>query len=542
MAAQTAIPVIPVAADGAAESSIAWNILRFLNLYRLLLAGLLFSFTLLATPLKPFGEFQPQLFAALSAFYLVFAVACSFMLLWRWPPLRNQVYIEVLTDIFAITVLMYASGGVKSGIGILLVVIVAGGSLLMPGRTAIFFAAIATLATLAATIYLQWQELSIADSYTLAGMLGASYFATAILTQFLARRAQESETLAAQRSADLANMQQLTEYIVDRMQTGIVVLDAVGTIRLMNESAVRLLNLPRTTTAHMLHSVAPDLAQQLHVWQQDSFSTARIMHPASVSADILPRFAQLGSASGTLIFLEDVTAISEQAQHLKLASLGRLAASIAHEIRNPLGAVSHAGQLLSESAALDTEDARLVTIVCEQSQRMNKIIGNVLQLSRRERTQQTDIVLLPWLEEFIAQFVQSHDLAVDDITSKHAAGDTLVHFDPGQLHQVLWNLCENGLRYSDRHHHPRLTLRSGPGSESAAPHIDVINFGPSIPPEIAQHIFEPFFTTEQSGTGLGLYIARELCEFNQARLNYTPLPVGSCFSIAFADRRRKPLM
>lgn len=531
-------------ADAASGSNLTWNALRFLDIYRLLLAGILFASTLLAAPLKPFGAYAPELFSALSVFYLVFAVTCGFALLWRWPPLRHQVYIQVLVDIAAITLLMHASGGMNSGLGILLVVVVAGGGLFMPGRTALFFAAVATLSTLSESVYMHWQALAPPVSYTLAGMLGASYFATAILMQYLARSARASEALAAQRAADLANMQQLTEYIIDRMQTGIMVLDAGGTVRLMNESAAHLFNLPRPAAARALDRIAPDLAQQFHAWQQDALSTTHIIHPACVSADILPRFARLGTetASGTLIFLEDVSAISQQAQHLKLAALGRLAASIAHEIRNPLGAISHAGQLLSESSSLNTEDARLTDIVCDQSQRMNKIIGNVLQLSRRDHTHQMDVPLQSWLEEFITQFAHNHQLASEDISVEQPVNGIMVHIDPGQLHQVLWNLCENGLRYSDLHQRPRLKLCCDPGPESAAPHIDVINFGPSITPEVAQHIFEPFFTTAQSGTGLGLYIARELCELNQARLNYLPVPGGSCFRITFSDRRRKPLM
>lgn len=528
----------------ASGTNLTWNALRFLDVYRLLLAGVLFSSTLLETPLKPFGEYAPQLFSALSAFYLVFAVTCGFALLWRWPPLRHQIYIQVLVDIAAITLLMHASGGVDSGLGILLVVVVAGGGLFLPGRTAMFFAAVATLSTLSESVYVHWQALALPGSYTLAGMLGASYFATAILTQYLARSARASEALAAQRAADLANMQQLTEYIIDRMQTGIMVLDAGGTVRLMNESAARLLALPRPAAARTLDRIAPDLAQQFHAWQQDVHSATHIIRPASVSADILPRFARLGTetTSGTLIFLEDVSAISQQAQHLKLAALGRLAASIAHEIRNPLGAISHAGQLLRESSSLNAEDARLTDIVCDQSQRMNKIISNVLQLSRRDHTHQADVPLQSWLDDFITQFAHNHQLTGEDIVIEHPGNGIMVHIDPGQLHQVLWNLCENGLRYSGLHQCPRLKLRCDPGPESAAPHIDVINFGPSITPEVAQHIFEPFFTTEQSGTGLGLYIARELCELNQARLNYIPVPEGSCFRITFADRRRKPLM
>lgn len=194
----TELPATPTPrADAVDDSSFTWNALRFLNLYRLLLAGLLFAFSLPATQLQPFGEVAPQLFASLSAFYLVFAVTCGFALLWRWPSLRQQIFIQVLIDIAAITLLMHASGGVGSGLGILLVVVVAGGSLFMPGRIAIFFAAVATLSTLGAAVYMDLQTATVSSNYSLAGMLGASYFATAILTQYLARSARASEALSA---------------------------------------------------------------------------------------------------------------------------------------------------------------------------------------------------------------------------------------------------------------------------------------------------------------------------------------------------------
>lgn len=541
----TDLPATPAPrAAAVADSSFTWNALRFLNIYRLLLAGLLFAFSLPETHLKPFGEFAPPLFASLSAFYLVFAVTCGFALLWRWPPLRHQIFIQVLIDIAAITLLMHASGGVGSGLGILLGVVVAGGSLFMPGRIAIFFAAVAALSTLAAAVYMDMQTTAAPSNYSLAGMLGASYFATAILTQYLARSARASEALAAQHATDLANMQQLTEYIIDRMQTGIMVLDAHGTVRLMNESAAHMFGFSRSAAAYPITEIDPDLARQYHAWKNDPHISARIIRPTSVSADIQPRFAKLGSgtAAGVLIFLEDVSAISQQAQRLKLASLGRLAASIAHEIRNPLGAISHAGQLLKESAALNTEDSRLTDIICDQSVRVNNIISNVLQISRRDRTQQADIALKFWLEEFTIQLVQTHNLTDNDIAIEHGASDISVHADPGQLHQILWNLCENGLRYSAPCQQPRLTLICDPGPATASPHLDVINLGPTIAPEVVQTIFEPFFTTEPTGTGLGLYIARELCELNQARLSYIPTPEGSCFRITFANHKRKPLM
>ncbi|MEW6352852.1 MAG: HAMP domain-containing sensor histidine kinase [Pseudomonadota bacterium] len=519
-----------------------WRPLGLLTLYRLGVATLFLILMLSSEGLpKPLGEHNPTLFIQLTVGYLAFAVACALALLARWPAFGIQLYAQVLFDIVFITLLMHASGGISSGLGMLLVVSIAAGSILTNLRAAILLAAVATLAVLNEQLYAHLRTLSDVSGYTQAGMLGATFFGAAILSHILAQRVRESEALAQSRGEELAHMAQLTDYIVQRMQTGIIVLDGADEIRLMNESAWHLLGIAHTQERQALERLSPDLARQLKAWRSENqLYEPSAFRPFTNAADILPRFARLGRGEtpGTLIFLEDTSSIAQQAQHLKLASLGRLTASIAHEIRNPLAAISHAGQLLAESVG--GGEARLTQIIREQSQRMNKIVENMLQLSRRERSHPADFQLKPWLEEFVDDFTRSQNIDGAEIDLEHGAPDVVVRMDPSQLQQILCNLCENGLRYARQNGGPRLTLRNGVLLESRAPFLDVIDTGPGIAPDVVQHIFEPFFTTEQSGTGLGLYIARELCECNQARLSYVAMPAGgSCFRITFADPRRR---
>jgi len=524
------------------ESAQTWNPLRFLNLYRLSLAGTTAVLSVTNMLPNPLGKYDLDLFYVVSVLYLAISIVNILTIQWRRPAFNTQVYTHVLIDITAITLLMHASGGVSSGLGMLLVVAIAGGSLLMAGRTAKLFAAIATMAVFIEHVYTMVEGDLPTTSYTQAGLLGASFFATAILAHVLAQRLRETEALAERRGVDLANMSQLTEYVIQRMQTGIVVVDNTCKIRLINESARFLLGLPAMPGQQDISLLSSYLADQLQKWWKDPGYDPHIFRAIDTAPEIMPRFARLGGdvTAGTLIFLEDTAAMSQQAQQLKLASLGRLTASIAHEIRNPLGAISHAGQLLAESQRLDASDSRLTEIIQEHSHRVNTIIENILQLSRRDHVHAKKFQLKPWLEEFIYDFCSSEHVSFRQISLDITPEDTEIRIDPSQLHQIMWNLCSNGIRHGGTKGLPTLVIEGGFTRDSRSPFLDIIDNGPGIEPETAQHIFDPFFTTEPHGTGLGLYIARELCECNQARLNYIQVQNGGgCFRITFADPRRR---
>lgn len=521
-----------------------WRPLDLLNLYRFTLAGLFLVLALIPSELtRALGAYNPTLFVTTTVCYLLFALLSAFSIRGRWPAFPVQLHAQLLADLVAILLLTYASGGVRSGLGLLLIIPIAGGSILVSTRLAALFASLASIGILMEESYKLVGLNSLGQDFTHAGLLGITYFATALIANGLARRAEESEALAEQRGVDLANMEQLTEYVIQRMQTGVIVIDRTGHVRLINESAWQLLGRPVVANTPPLTQLSPELALQVESWRAHPLNELRAFRPTQNSAEILPRFARLGThtESGTLIFLEDTAATVQQAQQMKLASLGRLTASIAHEIRNPLGAISHAGQLLAESPQLPKADIRLTQIICEQSQRMNTIVENVLQLSRRSRTHPEELELKKWLVQFVSEFTRSKDIAPEHIELHVEPENIRVRIDPSQLNQIVWNLCENGARYSLAHcGAPRLALRAGLGTDSPNPFLDIIDWGRGVDANLAEHLFEPFFTTETKGTGLGLYISRELCECNQARLAYFRAPHGgSIFRITFADPRRR---
>ena len=519
-----------------------WKPLAFLNAYRFLIS--IFFTALFYTDylFPPLASMNKTLFFYAGLSYLGLSIIFALLLRLRQPGFRLQVSLQLVTDISVTILLMHASGGVNSGVCNLLIIAVAGGSVVLSSRHALLFASLATFAVLGEQLYAEFSELSRESTYTQAGLLGLTLFITAIVAHLFAKRIRESEALAKERGVDLANMAELTEHIIQRMQTGILVVDGEEQVRLINESAWYMLGMPSIAGRPPLHEIAPALANQLARWQHDPEAAPQTIQPSADHANVMPRFARLSKEQkpGTLIFLEDTSAMTQQAQQLQLASRGRLTASIAHEIRNPLGAISHAGQLLAESPNLDIHDTRLTRIIQDQSRRMNTIIESVMQLGRRHRTQPQLIELRGFLEKFVTDFLAGHPANREAIRIKLDPEELQVRFDPTHLQQIVTNLSDNALRHSqDFPANPRVELQGGLSLDMNRPYLDIIDHGPGIDPDTAAHIFEPFFTTSTSGSGLGLYISRELAECNQATLNYVPTTTGgSCFRLSFQDPRR----
>jgi len=518
-------------------SAPAWQPLRILTFYRLILAGLLATIYYLLQDSNPFNVQNHPLFSSTLHAYLAFSLVAGFSTRLHWPGFRLQALLQVLADIGAIALLMHATGGVTSALAVLLVIAIAVGALILPGRLAFMFAAIAALALLFETGLARLTDVEPgAGDITRAGLLGLVLFAAAGLARVLALRTRESEALAQQRGIDLANMEQLNQYIIRQLQSGLLVVDPDNRIRLANDTARTLLGL-NGQTSMQLATVAPELAGQLELWQKDPQWQPEAIQSQTASTTLLPRFGQLKTSrgNGALILLDDSAQLARQTQQIKLASLGRLTASIAHEIRNPLGAISHAAQLLEESDHIETADKRLIEIIGTHTQRVNTVIENVLQLSRRSDSHPQALKLGDWLTAFREEFLQTENIPSDQLELDLHPADLTVHVDPGHLHQVLVNLCQNGIRHAGAS--PHLVIRCQQES-SGAVELDITDNGPGIDAQTAEQMFEPFFTTATSGTGLGLYIARELCEINQARLSYLRAASGgSCFRIHFAAQR-----
>ncbi|MDH3553936.1 MAG: HAMP domain-containing histidine kinase, partial [Gammaproteobacteria bacterium] len=240
-----------------------------------------------------------------------------------------------------------------------------------------------------------------------------------------------------------------------------------------------------------------------------------------------------------LVFLEDASVMNERVQQSKLASLGRLSASIAHEIRNPVGAMSHAAQLLRESVGLSEDDKRLTEIIESHSGRVSHIIENILQLSRRESSRPEILLLKPWLEDFAQEFSRTLELQEGELAVAPVPEDLDIRMDRSHLRQVLWNLCDNAVKYASETGGILVEIQADRMQGHGRPYVEVLDHGLGIDASTADKMFEPFYTERAGGTGLGLYISRELCELNRATLLHIDRPGGgSIFRIVFADPDR----
>lgn len=532
----TPVPMVHHARGNHRSEKDSRSSLRLFLLYRIGVSALLVSLFFVSEDHSLLGRTSPPLFQAAALMLL----ACNIFLL--FPTFRGignfryLVYTMVGLDLLALTAMLHASGGLESGIGLLMITTVAGASLLIPGRKAPFFAASATLLILLEQVYSLLEGKNHGVNLGFAAIHGILLFAIALLSAGLARRAQTSEKLASQRAEDLAGLAALNEKIVDRLESGTVVIGDDGRVRLVNQAALNLLNQSGLKYTTELHELSPELAAAWSQWKQAPSSRTHSLKNTTSGNDFEARFTHIGSGRqiATLAFLEDITERGKLLQDIKLASLGRLTASIAHEIRNPLGAISHAGQLLSESSTLDQSDRRLVEIIEKQSRRMNRLIADILSLSKRRNDNAARVELHTWLPEIIEDFTQQNDDASDvDITLEVEPCAAMV--DTNLLHQVLWNLLSNALKYAepgDRNTALKLTISLSPSIDHKFAQIDVLDNGEALEEHTANHLFEPFFTTSAEGTGLGLYLSRELCQSSGGALTYLKTEEGrNCFRI-----------
>jgi len=534
----------------AAPADIAWRVVGLLNLYRVLVPVVLLSALWLSG--KPLTMVpRPGLFLAACILYLTATVMLVIARRVRWSTMRLVAIVNASVDSAAIGVILYASGGVSSGFGILLVLPVLAMATLARQRDALLIAAMAALAVLVQQFFVGLAAPIHFSEYTTAGVLGVVLFAIAALAWPLANRIRESEATLRRQEVDIANMAQLSQYIVQHLRESILVIDNQDRIRLINESAARMLGDHKAYPDALVGEASPRLLYLLERWRQSSGDTGIFpaMEQTFVGADgaqvIRAHFAPLGTTTPApvLIFLEDTSLITEKVQNSKLAALGRLSASIAHEIRNPVGAMSHASQLLAESAHLEPQERRLTEIIRNNAERVSGIIDSVLRLSRREEARLERLPLQTWCEEFAEEFGETMQWPRERLRVSGPTAEIEVRFDPSQLRQIVWNLCENAMRYAYPERQAlgadeAIEMRCGRLASNGRPFLEVCDRGPGVTRENIDRIFEPFFTGGR-GTGLGLFLARELAQTNGATLLYEPRHGGgSVFRLVFADPRR----
>jgi two-component system sensor histidine kinase PilS (NtrC family) len=540
-------PAETVANHDSANTDLAGRIVGLTNLYRVLAVLVLVVIYATTQPVPLFGNAEPQLFRVVLITYFVLAALLALAGRRHWPGRRSLVLTHALIDAVAIAVLTYASGGVSSNLGVLLVIPVGSMALLAVGREGLVIAAMASLAILAQQIVSQWNGFSPVSDYPLAGVMGAIVFLVAASAWPVAMRLRESEAQVRRQEVDLANMAQLSQYIVQRLRESILVVDPSDRIRLINESAAEMLGDAVAIPGALLGEVSPRLLYLLTMWRGTAEPHAIEGMPGTFAAAdgvrvIEPHFAPLGviNPSPVLIFLEDTGTLAARVQQSKLAALGRLTASIAHEIRNPVGAMSHAAQLLGEATGLGPAEQRMTEIMRSNAQRISGIVDNVLRLSRREPPRPERIRLAEWCARFRAEFCETTQCDPSSFALQIGATDLEALVDPSQLHQILWNLCENAVRHGRATGgNPAFEVRLLRLARYGRVCLEVSDRGGGVAPADVERIFEPFYTRGEEGTGLGLFLARELAEINGATLLYEPhRGGGSLFRLVFADPGR----
>lgn len=532
-----------------------WNSLKLYNIYRIVIALMFFITQGLLKTNSDWQGMVDDLPAQLIFIYLAFSVIVAIFTWFEKPNLEITLPCQIILDVIFIVLIMHTQGVDQGGTGLLLIIAVASASLISEGRLAIFYAAVATIGLLLEQAYSSLFTERAVNNYYNSVLISLACFATAWLAYSLAKRMQQSELLASQRGLDVQNLAQINALITHEMQDGVLVVDENLNIKHHNMQAEALLGLEEERWHETsLNEIAPEIAELMQQWlrnpsQSKDTSPHNILKVDTLSHELrvsfLPIDAQknadnLGTEKmmpgdkkmmqGAVIFLEDWSHMQTQAHQVKLAALGRLTANIAHEIRNPLSAISHANQLLQEDENIGTANMRMLQIISDNVQRLDQIIKDVLELNRRDRTNQEVIQLDHFIGDFYSQFCAVEKIPEHCFNLMLKNTDTNILFDRRHLNQILWNLCKNGWRHSKQAENS-LKLQVYLISRTQILHVDIVDDGDGIPESVSSHLFEPFFTTEKSGTGLGLYIARELADANGAKLQFKPTIAGSQFSM-----------
>jgi two-component system, NtrC family, sensor histidine kinase PilS len=511
-----------------------WRSLTYFNIYRGLVALVFFCTVIFFYGHTAFGSVSPKLFLATCAAYFLSSLLFAWMIHKRIPVFPIQLQLQVLSDIICLVILMYASGGIKSGLGLMLLISMMAAGLVSRGRIALFHAAAATICVLFVEFYRDLGSETLPGDYAQSGMLSSGFFVTAWLAHTLAKYSQESAQLAARRGKDLINMAQVNQLVIQDLSDGVLVIDGEGKVRSANTQAENYLGNVLTRPGVKLRDVSLDLAMRLERWRMQPEEKFSPLHAAVQNVSLDTRFVSIGMSEPkpAVIFLRDLSRQQSAAQQIKLAALGRLTASIAHEIRNPLSSINHAAELLQEGEHAPT-DARLLQIIRDNSLRLDRMVQEVLNLNRREHANPEPISPKLYLFDFIEDFCQVERIPKTAF-SLEIDTDKAFSFDRTHLNQVLWNLTRNAWRHCQQQNNSIRFCFSNLPMENML-QLDIIDDGPGVDTALQDQLFEPFFTTESQGTGLGLYIAREVCEANGGRLEYISVAPGGQFRILMRE-------
>lgn len=502
------------------------------------------------------GSDYPPIFVFAALAYLFINALLLLVVLRGWSPRQPALLAVVLSDLFILQLIAFASGPIDSGLGTLLVISVAAGAIFLPQRASLIPPAFATLTLFAVVAVRLLDGVANDNEIVASGWLGLSFFVASMAINYLARRMQQSEQRAIVEASSARKLEELNQVIIARMQTGVMIVDRSGEIIASNNAAQRVFAQSHGGKRASLRDIGQSIADYHYKVRdhfsavgQEQMSNARFSTSLSLNGtEFRLTWINLGGSNADefLVFAEDLSRIAQQAQQLKLSSLGKLTASIAHEIRNPVGAASHAAQLLRESS-ISSDDHELLDIIVDQCKRCSKIISNVLEVSRGEPAKETLIELSDWLPRFLDNYRREEKTGI----SLFVPESSIVRFDPAHLEQLLRNLLDNAVMHSNSASgDAQIAICIWKDDDCA--NLDVYDSGQGVSSTDRKHLFEPFFTTGKTGSGLGLYICRELCTANQAKITFIdhsaeapeslPEHVSRhCFRVRFSHPQRQSL-
>jgi len=514
--------------------------MRLFTQYRLFLLSALAVVYYLSSSQTILGQRDATLFEVAHLGYLVTTLGFIYLQRIDRPTTTTRLYLQNYMDIAFVCIMMYACGGVQSGFGILLLITIALLSQLNTARYALFFAALACVLVLMEELLARLLLGSAAADFERTAFLGTMLLMVAWLLSVPLRKlsSRQMPTATNDRAAlDVKQIANLNEEIIRELDSGVLVLDANNQVQLINDTARDLLACEFTPLPIHVGRLCNTLLDSLDTVKHGGTNALPIT-VESTGLALLPRYIPL-SSGGMLVKLDDHSQIRKQYQQLKLASLGRLSASIAHEIRNPLGAISHAVQLLQESENLADEDQALLDIAHTHTHRIDRIVEDVLQLSNRKQVRNESLDLSHVITDFCARFITENHLdssKLAAVTEPHV----LAVFDPDHLDQVLWNLCTNARlhnNHQENHQEISITISCWQSQQGTAV-VDIVDNGVGIPDLHREQLFEPFYSTHHNGSGLGLYIIRELCDLNKASLECVPREDGAHFRITLSSAQQ----
>jgi two-component system sensor histidine kinase PilS (NtrC family) len=502
-----------------------WRSLDYFNLYRLTLAvALVFTGTLFSGP-ELFRAGASARFLGFAYAYLVVAALFVLGIRARWPGFQIQLTAHITADIIFVILLMTTSERLAGGMGMLLVISIASGGLVGSGRLTLLYAAMASIALLLQHAFSILGGVEGMDSFFQVGLLCAGYFVIGWLAHTLTRRALRSESLAQQQAEELALLNRINALAIENSPDGLLAVRGDGVVRHASPRALALLGVttPLKPGITRLEDCSPELARIL----TQPFSPTKAPTLNTPAAQLRVRRIPLATADESLVVvLEDQRQAEQAAQRLKLAALGRLTANIAHEIRNPLSAISHAAQLLREDTH-DPAQEKLTAIIENNTRRLDRLVEEVLTLNRRDRLKPVGFDAAA-LAALIDDLRNTEEIPADAVIV--SMPETLhFQFDPDHLRQIVWNLLRNAWRFS-RKQVGSIHIRAQTQGDRVE--LEIQDDGPGLPPEHQGKLFEPFFTTDAQGTGLGLFLARELAEANHAELAYIPGSGGARFRLS----------